>query len=307
MHSDSQFDTLISAIQPLNYRELRDFLWNNVRPRPELFLYRFREVKPDDPESINRIRQIIVGSQLWLSSPEDFNDPFDMAAKIMVEGTLKEKQNRFYVFLKTQRKDLSWRQRRQLLPSFVSKPSTEYSANFQKAFDKSIRNAGVCSFGIEGQNILMWSHYGACHTGVCFQFEVARDPATFLQAVPVEYDQNFPTVNWIKEYEKSLQVVMTRKHPNWAYEKERRIVIPGGARRQHSFRPEALTGIILGCRADEAVEGKLKNLLDERAAAGLPMPRIYQAQVHGSQYRLVVRRKSSPFNEPRVIVPAIGL
>ena len=219
-----------------------------------------------------------------------------MSAVIMVEGTLREKKNRFHEFLKTQRKELSWRQRRQLLPSFVSKPSSEYSANFQKAFDQSMRDAGVCSFGIEGQNILMWSHYGACHTGVCFQFEVARDPATFLQAVRVEYDQNFPTVNWIKEYEKSLRVVLTRKHPNWAYEKERRIVIPGGAGCQHPFRPEALTGIILGCRADDAVVAKLNDLLDERTAAGLPMPRIYQARVHGSQYRLVIRRKSSPFN-----------
>ena len=290
-----QFDTLISAVEPLNYRELRHFLWGNVCPRPKRFLYRFREVKPDDPESINRIRQIIVGSQLWLSSPEDFNDPFDMSAEIIVKGTLKERKQRFHEFLKTQRKDLSWKKRRDLLPSFVGKPSNEYSTNFQKAFDQSMRNAGVCSFGIKGQNILMWSHYSARHTGVCFQFEVARDPATFLQALPVEYDQNFPTVNWVKEYEKSIQVVMTRKHPHWAYEKERRIVIPGGARRQHSFRPEALTGIILGCRSDEAIGSKLKDLLDERAAARLPMPRIYQAQVHGSQYRLVVKRKSSSF------------
>lgn len=280
----------------LNYRELRHFPWCNVHPRPERFLYRFRELKPNDPASINRIQQIIVGSQLWLSSPEDFNDPFDMSAEIMVEGTLKERKQRFHEFLKTQRKELSWIQRRQLLPSFVSKPSSEYSANFQREFDRTMRNAGVCSFGIDGKNILMWSHYGARHTGVCFQFEVARDPATFLQAISVEYDQNFPTVNWIKDYEKSIQVVITRKHPNWAYEKERRIVIPGGARRQHPFRPEALTGIILGCRSDEAVVAKLKDLLDERAAAGLPMPRIYQAQVHGSQYRLVVRRKPSPFN-----------
>ena len=285
-----QFDTLIAAIAALNYRELRHFLWCNVRPRPERFLYRFRELNPTDLKSINRIQQIIVGSQLWLSSPEDFNDPFDMSAEIMVKGTLKERKQRFHEFLKAQHKELSWIQRRQLLPSFISKPSSEYSANFQKEFDRTIRNAGVCSFGIEGQNILMWSHYCARHTGVCFQFEVARDPATFLQAVPVEYDQNFPTVNWVKEYEKSIKVVMTRKHPNWAYEKERRIVIPGGARRQHPFRPEALTGIILGCRSDEAVVAMLKDLLDERAAAGLPMPRIYQAQIHGSQYRLVIQK-----------------
>lgn len=291
-----QFDTLIAAIEALNYRELRHFLWCQVRPRPERFLYRFRELKPDDPESINRIQQIIVGSQLWLSSPEDFNDPFDMSAEIMVKGTLKEKQNRFHELIKTHGKELSWKQRRQLLPSFVSKTNSEYSANFQKALDQSMRNIGVCSFGIEARNILMWSHYSTRHTGVCLQFEVARDPATFLQAVPVEYDQSFPTVNWLNKFEKSLQAVMLRKHPNWAYEDERRIVIPGGARRQHPFRPEALTGIILGCRSDDAVVAKLKDLLDERTAAGLPMPNIYRAQVHRNQYRLVIKKKPSQVN-----------
>lgn len=136
----------------------------------------------------------------------------------------------------------------------------------------------------------MWSHYSTRHTGVCLQFEIARDPATFLQAVPVVYDHNYPTVNWLKEFEKSLQAVMLRKHPHWAYEKERRIVTPGGARRQQPFRPEALTGIILGCRSDDAVVTKLKDLLNKRTAEGLPMPQIYQAQVHRNQYRLVIKK-----------------
>lgn len=144
-----QFDTLIAAMETLNYRELRHFLWCQVRPRPERFLYRFRELKPNDLESINRIQQIIVGSQLWLSSPEDFNDPFDMSAEIMVKGTLKEKQARFSELIKTHGKELSWKQRRQLLPTFVSKTNGEYSANFQKSFDQNMRNTGVCSFGIE--------------------------------------------------------------------------------------------------------------------------------------------------------------
>jgi hypothetical protein len=287
-----QFDSLIQSMDALSYWELRRFLWHRVRPKLERFLYRFRELTPNDPVSISRVHQIIVGSQLWLSSPEDFNDPFDMSAEIVVEGNLKEKQKRFSEMIKSHGVGLGWKERKKLLPTFVSKSNEELAVIGQRSLDQNVRGAGVCSFGGDVRSIPMWAHYSASHKGICLQFEVARDHATFTQAVPVEYNQQYPKVNWLKEYHKSIQAVMLRKHPDWSYEKEHRIVIPDGARRHHPFRPEALTGVILGCRVNDSVVNKLKEMLVERADKGFQIPDIYQAQLHPRQYQLVIKKYS---------------
>lgn len=287
-----QFDSLIESMGTLSYWELRCFLWHRVRPRLERFLYRFRELNPVDPVSISRIHQSIVGSQLWLSSPAGFNDPFDMSAEIVAEGNLKEKQKRFSEMIKSHGVGLSWKERKKLLPTFVSRSNEELAVIGQRSLDQNVRDTGVCSFGGDARSIPMWAHYSASHKGICLQFEVARDHATFAQAVPVEYNQQYPKVNWLWEFNKSIKEVMLRKHPDWSYEKEHRIVIPGGAGRYHSFRPEALTGVILGCRADESVITKLKEMLVERSDKGFQIPNVYQAQLHPRKYQLVIKKHS---------------
>jgi len=45
----------------------------------------------------------------------------------------------------------------------------------------------------------MWSHYATNHEGLCFQFELARDIETFSKALPVNYNDDYPVVNWIKD------------------------------------------------------------------------------------------------------------
>lgn len=51
---------------------------------PPRFLYKFRSFIASDPESVDRVRDVIVRSRLWLSSASDFNDPFDMSASVTI-------------------------------------------------------------------------------------------------------------------------------------------------------------------------------------------------------------------------------
>jgi hypothetical protein len=113
-------------MEGLDYRERRGFLWHRVRPRLSRFLYKFRALAPIDTASVDRIRDILVHSQLWLSSAVDFNDPFDMSAKLIAEGDLKQKQERFEQLLK--RQQLKWKDRKRKLPHLVAKPSAELAA-----------------------------------------------------------------------------------------------------------------------------------------------------------------------------------
>jgi hypothetical protein len=40
----------------------------------------------------------------------------------------------------------------------------------------------------------MWSHYAST---VCLQFDVGKDPANLMFALPVEYSDEDPVVNWV--------------------------------------------------------------------------------------------------------------
>jgi hypothetical protein len=129
------------------------------------------------------------------------------------------------------------------------------------------------------------------------QFELAGDLATFAQALPVEYSEDYPTLNWVRinrdnrdaaDTDMVLRVLL-RKFKGWAYEEEHRIIIAEGAGKNLSFVPSALTAIIVGSRAPDPIVEQLKELLAERSAIGLPQPKIYRASKHPSKYRLIVK------------------
>lgn len=89
-------------VSRLDYRKRRMYLWHETRPRQSRFLYKFRSLVPTDEASVDRIRDVLIHSRFWLSSPLDFNDPFDMCAKFVAEGTAAEKRDRIRAILKEQ-------------------------------------------------------------------------------------------------------------------------------------------------------------------------------------------------------------
>ncbi len=282
-----RFKAYVEQIGHLGYRERREFLWNHVRPRLSRFLYKFRALEASNEVSVDRMRDILVRSQLWLSSPIDFNDPFDMCAKFVAEGTIKEKRLRLRELLKLI--GVRWAERERQLPQLVAKPNPELAATAQAVHRREVESTGVYSFGGDPRSILMWSHYARNHEGLCLQFEVAKDPTVFMLALRVQYSDEYPVVNWLTGSREDLEPVILRKYTGWSYERERRIVVPNAARQFLRFRPEALRGIIIGCRAGDATRVKLSELMAERCSGGIPRPQLYRAVQHESNYKLVIK------------------
>ena len=268
-------------LDKLDYFHIRIFLKQHAAKYPR-FLYKFRRLQ--NAEDTNRLREIIVRSELWLSSPKSFNDPFDMSVKFVFDATVEEKRQRFrkvlrdegYKFLEIERH----------LPTLIRKSNAE---NLVERLRNTVDETGVCSFAGDPRNILMWSHYASNHEGLCLVFEIARDPKTFLDAQPVEYSVEYPVVNWVKDFDKGgpLHIVL-RKHNGWEYEKEQRIIKFKKANTRVKFLPEALRAIIRGCRVNENTLENLKTLLGERAAAKMPRTTIYQCSQHESRYELII-------------------
>ncbi len=281
---DSAIERLVSYVHGLPYFDRRRFIARRVRPTPSRFIYKYRSIDPNLEESVDRVRDILVRSRLWLSSPLDFNDPFDMSAKIVATSTGQERRERARALLKE--RGIRYKERERRVSDFARTPIAEIEAKLEEIHRKRLANTGVCSFAGDPRSILMWSHYSGNHTGLCVQFETARDFLTLSNAVPVEYSTEYPEINWITEPPSVLRKVILRKHEGWSYEKERRIIFPERSRVYLAFNPQAVVGVIVGCRASDENRKLIEQLIEERRHANLPDVRVYYSQKHSSQYQL---------------------
>lgn len=279
----------LSDLHNLSYFERRLEIARGVRPRQSRFIYKYKSIDPEEEESVNRVRDILINSRLWLSSPVDFNDPFDMSAKTVVKGTPHELHERYKSLLKQHGARHEEIERR--VRALASMPIGELNRLFAKTYSKSIEKFGVYSFTDDPRSILMWSHYAQDHTGICIQFERARDYLTLSRAISVDYSSDYPEVNWANNFPESLRKAILRKHEGWSYEKESRIVRPEEARQYLEFDPQAIVGIIIGCRTTPDGRKAIETLLEERHCAKMPPVKLFLAKEHGSKYQLSVVRE----------------
>lgn len=284
-----EFLKLLDRLQEVPYFKRRVLISKTFNPKPSRFLYKYRTVDENDTISMNRLRDIIVKSKLWLSSPIDFNDPFDMSGKISVAATADEKFDRINKLIKDHK--IRFKERKRKRVEFM-RMSTEALGNKVKSiFNENTSSTGVYSFAGDAKNILMWSHYAKDHTGICIQFERARDFRKLSGAISVDYSLEYPELNWIKaSFQNDIKNVLLRKHVGWSYEQESRIIKIGDAHKYLHFDPQAVVGIILGCRITEKKRMAIEELLKERYHAGLPSVRLYSAQKHDSRYQLMIKR-----------------
>lgn len=255
---------------------------SNPYPR---FVYKYRPISLGDLEGqINQLRDYLVESRLWLSSPAAFNDPFDMRGRFTFEGTPQSKRKHLLKKLNLYRPDLSKKQKEIAVSDFLGGGS--FAKGLENIHEVQRGKFGVCSFAENARNILMWAHYASNHSGVCMQFQTAADISIFSRAVPVDYSSEYPVVDYLDDLEKSIIPTLFRKSGEWKYESERRIVHPNGANCFLAYQPSALTGLILGCQLDEPTEIAIKQLLVERHEKGFSPIKVYRACRHDTKYQL---------------------
>src|SRR5882724_4439043 len=99
---------------------------------------------------------------------------------------------------------------------------------------------------------------------------------------------DYSVLNWTTDFDAGINIAITRKH-SWEYERETRIIEPEGSSRYLRFLPESLRAIIISCSAPPATVEKLRDLVQERSAAGLPAPKFYRTVKHKTKYKLLLR------------------
>ena len=270
----------------LPYLKIRKYLrtYPNQYPR---FLYKY--ISPEICD--DWLADYLLDSYFWLSSPTTFNDPFDMQAHVINQGDVLQKRKRWTEIVKKNAPQLN-RKQRDLEISWLMASKANSAENIQKIFQRNSEKVGLSCLSEDPRSLLMWSHYAKQHKGVVLQFEIAKDPEALLHVMKVNYSDEYPSLNFAIDMGGQLGTIMQRKFTDWKYEKEWRLLIINGASTYLKFKPEALTRVIFGCKADDSIKLKVDKILAKRNDKKLPALNLYSAKMHPSQYQIVIERKN---------------
>ena len=133
-------------------------------------------------------------------------------------------------------------------------------------------------------DLLMWSYYADCHTGICLEFDVKKDPGFFTFPINVHYQDAYPKIDILEEdkYKEYVITLMSTKYLEWSYEEEIRIM--KDSNKAYSFKPSALVSVIFGCKVDDAVIEEVKHVVE--ANPNLKHVKFYKAVMDDIDYKL---------------------
>ncbi len=156
-------------------------------------LYKYRALSPDS--ALNYTMQMLSRSEVYFSSPDDFNDPFECQTQVFVGDDLAPLEQRNDAGLLQSNRNLMRERLR------------------------------IFSMSAIYNNSLMWSHYADGHRGICVGFSTETDGEWFGLAEPVRYTDELPIVDLTSQGSprKNFESVALCKETRWSYEEEWRI------------------------------------------------------------------------------------
>ena len=214
-------------------------------------LYKYYEFK-------EYTEKIFTHNEIYFSSPNDFNDPFDSKPHLACDGDTQQIEDYLCVRYGKKRPDRSKEEilayvRREIMAK--GKESVVLEKAVEEARELLRKRLAICCFTKIRDDILMWAHYAKQHSGFCLEFNVNNDFfRPLMQAIDVKYDEFRPELNVLRldgYPEGKLAEVLLIKAKNWKYEQEWRIVDYDKDERTQNFPENALSGVILGCRISQ--------------------------------------------------------
>lgn len=223
----------------------------------------------------------ILNGKLYLSRPDQFNDPYDSHIEYVAEGTTKELIK--YVNENCEDKKLrkEWR-------DHIQKTKKLFDPSFHYETNKILR---ICCFTKNKNSILMWSHYAEQHKGLCYGFltkkyrddylfKLLNNPFKDYKYEPMTVDDHLviQKVNYVNERPKPINIYkdykenkkyveyVINKYKDWEYENEYRIALghedfPEDLKIQYDMH--FLKEVYLGMKMEEGIKKNIINKLKE--------------------------------------------
>lgn len=243
-----------------------------------LYLYKYSSF-----DELEYSLQFFLDGSIFCSSPLKFNDPFDSYVKVdysrFSESSLLKKLGEII---------------KHLHPEFSSSQVQEQAVLEVQAFDKQrltdknllkqvllnhLENKiGVYSLSAEKNNILLWSHYAASHTGFVIEFNALYLKNFLINTyglnnqkrllLPVTYSHHYKKVDaFSSDYYRALTKAFLTKAKVWSYENEWRIIYYGAANIKMiiplEIMPDLVNCVVLGSKISIQNESKIASILNK--------------------------------------------
>lgn len=205
------------------------------------YLYKYR--------TIDSFKQFLKNHNIYFSSCEEFNDPFESAINILSNYSPQQYYESFILGGMTP--EVARELTRQICCGIIDGESL-----LKRLTKDVISSVGYYCMTTKPNNLLMWAHYADSHKGVCLKFDILKDLDTFLVPVQVDYNEQYIDFNMLNS---DLLSVLRRKSPEWKYEDEYRI-IKTDYQGLWEIKPHCLERIIWGCRTSDADKESIKRL-----------------------------------------------
>lgn len=235
-------------------------------------LYKFKGFQGAQRE---HVQDVLAHDRVYFSSPDDFNDPYDVAPVIALGGDpndrdfLQELETLENAKLKAiGRTDEQVKRYRETNGVAIDRLVAEVRDDIRQKLCRSTRI--FCS-SAERRHPLQWSHYGDQHRGVCFHFRcrvgnvlgLARKVEYRHERVPILLPLNRQSDDEI------VRKLVLVKADFWSYEHEFRVIADTesewGGKLEGSFlqfQREDLTGLTIGMRMPDQDRTTLFEILD---------------------------------------------
>jgi len=231
-------------------------------------LYKYRGFDPNT-------ESIFKDHSLWFADFKTFNDPFD--CQIQDPGGYTRDEIIRYLM---SRGSLDAANAEQIADAQIQSPGF-FPKLLEKVKQLVLGNKGILSLSTEPDNILMWSHYAASHSGFVLGFDVLKDIQFFNAPIRVHYNANYPTFRYLLQIDKIAEIGLGTKSDLWGYEGEIRII--KDTQGLHTFDPSCLAEVVLGCGMKSPEKDSLLRFLNTYGYAHVM---VKQAKPSRTSYKL---------------------
>lgn len=219
----------------------------------------------------------------------EFNDPFEMIPGDFVFSLTEDEAKGFFSY-----------------SSSLNDP-TYHLENVMDVQSGVRASLGVICFTTRQDNLLMWSHYGNNHEGICIEFDANADffngkykgssQGVFGEVASKDYYKNvgeLKKVNYSKtrplfidpsELQDDTESWLT-KSEDWEYEQEYRILLPV----EHTVRykemlfyrvdKESIKSVIIGCQVSQATKIEIYSICSKLGIA------VKESFINSAAYKL---------------------
>lgn len=258
--------------------------------RPTL-LYSYRPARGN----VEREAQVLLENKLWFSTPDLFNDPFELRPHFRFDPKYQpdsEVIDSFRKHLPLALGDLFAAEIRRRFQD----PSArrEMEQGLRDELLKKVAQTSIACFAESDLQIRMWSYYASSHKGICFGFnfdEPWRLGNIPFQPEKVLYQTEYPVIPLVavndthSDSDVRTKALLT-KAEEWSGEREWRCIRHDTPSGHQAFPPQSLRRLVLGARIESKHRDDILELVRQRS---FPIE-VFQAREAHDRFELTLER-----------------